>query len=129
TETGTASTASDTQELFDERGNLKLGQPKAVFKSFKDTTLKPVELKKGVRIHDVYTPHQRDPYTEGRAYLYFFPQGFGERAVIHLSDGKDSFYSLIVHPLTGRVQIQGGYVEIPRDFDRRDDQGNLLRER
>src|SRR5262249_52928870 len=119
----------DTADLFDGRGNLKLGQSKAVFKSFKDTTLKPVEIKKGVRVADVFTPRQRDAYSEGRAYLYFFPQGFGERAVIHLSDGKDSFYSLIVHPLTGRVQVQGGYVEIPRDFDRRDDQGNLMRER
>jgi len=122
-------TGPDTSELFDDRGNLKLGQPKAVFKSFKDTTLKPVEIKKGVKIADVYTPRQRDAYTEGRAYLYFFPQGFGERAVIHLSDGKDSFYSLIVHPLTGRVQIAGGYVDVPRDFDRRDDQGNMMRER
>src|SRR5262249_46972572 len=125
----TQTATSETADLFDDRGNLKLGQPKAVFKSFKDTTLKPVDIKKGVRIADIYTPRQRDAYTEGRAYLYFFPQGFGERAVIHLSDGKDSFYSLIVHPLTGRVQVQGGYVDVPRDFDRRDDSGNIMRER
>ena len=117
------------EDLFDQNGNLKLGQPKAVFKSFGEANLKPVDLRKGIRIADVYTPKQREAYSEGRAYLYFFPQGFGERAIIHLTDGPQSFYSLVVHPLTGRVVVRSGYVEIPRDFDRRDDEGNVTTER
>jgi general secretion pathway protein H len=124
-----AGTGDSNEDLVDDHGNLKLGQPKAVFKSFKDTMLKSIDVKKGIQIADVYTPRQRDPYTKGRAYLYFFPQGFGERAVVHLSDGKDNFYSLLVHPLTGRVQVTSGYLEITRDFDRRDDTGNVERER
>src|SRR5262249_16150668 len=125
-----ADSTDDVAALFDDRGNLKLGQPKAIFKSFKETSLKPVELKKNVKIANVYTPNHRDPSKEeGRAYLYLLPQGFGERAIIHLSDGGDNYYSLVVHPLTGRVVVQSGYVEIPRDFDRRDDEGNLENER
>jgi general secretion pathway protein H len=126
---GSDDATEEGAKLVDANGNLKLGQSKAVFKSFKESNLKPVELKKAVRVADVYTPKQREPFTSGRAYVYFFPQGFGERAIIHLSDGKDSYYSLVVHPLTGRVVVRGGYEEIPRDFDRRDDAGNQAAER
>jgi hypothetical protein len=39
-----------------------------------------------------------------RAYLYFFPDGHTERAVLRMQDG-DAWYSLVVHPLTGRVEV------------------------
>jgi len=97
---------------------------RARFQSFKDATLPQVVLKK-VRLFDVYTPRQREPYTSGRAYLYFFPDGHTERAVVRLSDG-DNFYSLVVHPLTGRVEVKGGKYDIPRDFDERDESGDRV---
>jgi len=97
---------------------------RARFQTFKDATLPQVALKK-VRLFDVYTMRQREPYTSGRAYLYFFPDGHTERAVVRLSDG-DNFYSLIVHPLTGRVEVRSGKYEIPRDFGERDDSGERV---
>ena len=97
---------------------------RAKFQTFKDATLPQVALKK-VRLFDVYTMRQREPYTSGRAYLYFFPDGHTERAVVRLSDG-DNFYSLIVHPLTGRVEVKSGKYEIPRDFGERDDSGERV---
>ncbi len=97
---------------------------RARFQTFKDATLPQVVLKKA-RIFDVYTARQREPYTSGRAYLYFFPDGHTERAVVRLSDG-DNFYSLVVHPLTGRVEVKGGKYEIPRDFDERDESGERV---
>jgi general secretion pathway protein H len=124
------------ETLLDERGNLKVGAQRPVFKSFKEASLKPVELPKDIRVADVYTPKQREAYSKGRAFLYFFPQGFGERAIIHLCEKRNKegecgkgFYSLVVHPLTGRVVVQSGYVEIPRDFDLVDDEGNRGAER
>jgi hypothetical protein len=37
-----------------------------------------------------------------------------EAAIVHLTDKKrDAVYSLVVHPLTGRVQIKNFYVEPP----------------
>ena len=63
----------------------------------------------------MFTPRQREPYRKGRAYLYFFPDGHTERAIVRLNDGDD-FYSLVVHPLTGRVEVMSGKVDIPRDF-------------
>jgi general secretion pathway protein H len=100
---------------------------RARFQTFKDATLPQVVLKK-TRLFDVYTPRQREPYTSGRAYLYFFPDGHTERAVVRLSDG-DNFYSLVIHPLTGRVEVKGGKYEIPRDFDERDESGERVQAR
>jgi general secretion pathway protein H len=88
---------------------------RAHFQAFKDAALPQVALKR-TRLFDVYTPRQPEPYTAGRAYLYFFPDGHTERAVVRLEDG-DSFYSLVVHPLSGRVEVKNGKVEIGRDFD------------
>lgn len=90
---------------------------RAKFQTFKDATAAPVKLK-GAKLFDVYTPRQREPYTSGRAYLYFFPDGHTERAVVRLAHG-DSWYSLIVHPLTGRVEVKSGKYDMPKDFDER----------
>jgi len=93
------------------------------FAAFEDSMLPNVQLK-GVRIRDIYTPRQPEPYTEGKAYLYFFPDGHTERAVIHLTteDGSD-VYTLIVHSLSGRVELRAGDYEVPRGFDDTDDEG------
>ena len=46
----------------------------------------------------------------------------GERAIIYLTDHADHTYSVVAHPLTGRVQISDQRVEIPREGER-DDEG------
>lgn len=76
---------------------------------------------RGVTIAGVWTPRHDEPLTQGRAYLYFYPEGMGERAIIHLSDGG-AVYSLVAHPLTGRVQVVNERVEPPREGDV-DDEG------
>ncbi len=38
--------------------------------------------------------------------------------MVRLQDG-DAWYTLIVHPLTGRVEVNTGKLDIPRDFDDR----------
>jgi general secretion pathway protein H len=88
---------------------------RAKFQTFKDATAGQVQLGK-VKLEDVYTPRQPEPYKQGRAYLYFFPDGHTERAVVRIKQGSD-YYSLVVHPLSGRVEVKSGYYEIPRDFD------------
>lgn len=94
---------------------------RAKFQTFKDTTLPQVKLGRA-QMFDVYTPRQREPYLKGRAYLYFFPDGHTERAIVRLHDGDD-FYSLVIHPLTGRVEVISGKVDIPHDFGDRDEEG------
>jgi general secretion pathway protein H len=100
---------------------------RARFASFKDLALKPVKLKK-VRVRSVYTPRVTDPLTSGRAYVYFFPLGQTEPAIITLGDvdSDDTIYSLVVHPITGRVRIYNQEMLPPRARDRTDDEGTQV---
>jgi general secretion pathway protein H len=98
---------------------------RAKFQTFKDTTLPQVKLGH-VRLTDVLTPRQPEPYSKGRAYLYFFPDGHTENAIVRLSDG-DAWYSLVVHPLTGRVEVRSEKVEVrAAEFGDRDEEGNAV---
>jgi general secretion pathway protein H len=122
-----ADKARDQQTLDDDERMRERGQglgialeppphPKrAKFQTFSDAAVKKVMLK-GVRLFDVYTPRQREPYKKGKAYLYFFPDGHTERALVRLAENED-FYSLLVSPLTGRVDVRPGRIEPERDFD------------
>ncbi len=49
--------------------------------------------------------------TSGPAYLYFFPTGMTERAVIHLADDSQNAYTLLVEGLLGTVKVLPSYVE------------------
>lgn len=89
---------------------------RARFESFRDANLPKVTLR-GARVRDLWTRRQKEPYTEGRAYLYFFPDGHTERALIHMADEDGDVYSLVVHPLTGRVEMKPGDVEMDHDFE------------
>ena len=101
-------------------------RPKRVrFAAFKETTLKPVKLK-NAKVVDVYLPHLADVASSGQVSIYFFPLGQTESAIIHLSDPDgETFYSLVVHPITGRVRIYNEYVKPPLG-DRVDDAGNAV---
>ncbi len=98
---------------------------RAQFSAFKEMAIKPVTLK-GTKVSDVFTPRLAEPQSTGKGYIYFFPLGQTEPALVHLSD-KDGqkFYSLIVHPLTGRVQIQSEFVE-PQLQQQYDDEGKVI---
>ncbi len=119
------------KELAEAAGDIDMSKvlpmdfrPKrARFAAFKESTLKPVRMK-NTTIMDVFTPRVADPVTKGRAYIYFFPLGQTEPAIVHLSDPSgETIYSLVVHPVTGRVRIVNSYVEPPLDVQV-DDVGN-----
>lgn len=100
---------------------------RARFAAFKDLALKPVKLKK-VRVRSVYTPRVTDPLSTGRAYVYFFPLGQTEPAIITLTDvdSDETIYSLVVHPITGRVRIYNQEILPPSARDRTDDEGTQV---
>jgi general secretion pathway protein H len=85
-------------------------------------------LDRGVRYRAVQTEHDDKPRVDGRAYLYFWPGGDTERAVVQLNrDGDDEGLTVVVSPLTGRARIERGAVdmEAPRedvDFDVREEE-------
>jgi general secretion pathway protein H len=89
------------------------------FEEYKDSTLPKVQLKR-IRVLDLFTPRQPEPYKRGHAYLHFFPDGHTERAIIHLGEqgaSDDEQYTLRVYGLTGRVEVLPGRVLPPPDFD------------
>ncbi|MGH9443121.1 MAG: hypothetical protein ACRD16_12695, partial [Thermoanaerobaculia bacterium] len=61
----------------------------------------------------VQTEHDLKPREKGRAYLYFWPGGGTERAVVQLGrTGSDDVLSVLVSPLTGRAKIQRGKIDL-----------------
>jgi general secretion pathway protein H len=92
----------------------RVGVAKARFAPDATSTKQRSAPLKGISIPTVWTARFDEPVTQGRAYLYFYPEGMTERAIIHLTDTTNGVFSLVVHPLTGRVQIIGGRVELPR---------------
>ncbi len=89
-------------------------------------------LQRGIKFRSVQTTHDDAARTSGRAYLYFWPGGLTEKAAIQLrvgdSDEEHSTLTLLVMPLTGKVTIKTGPIELEkpdtdRDQSERDDKG------
>lgn len=81
------------------------------FSNFSDEGLEPHELPAGVHL-EVWTPKQARPVTTGTAYLYFFAQGYSERARIWLQQGSNA-WTVSVAPLTGKTSIAADKLEVP----------------
>ena len=88
----------------------------------KDSLLKKRELKRGIKLSGVMTTHQKDVREDGKAYIYFFPNGFVEKALIYLTDGGREF-TLETQPLTGRVRVHPERIKVSSDFDREEEYG------
>lgn len=80
---------------------------KAHFGEFTDQIVGKKELPSGAAFVDVWTQHQKEPYTKGLAYLYFFPQGMVEAAQIPITDGSN-VYTIVTQPLTGHAKVVNG---------------------
>ena len=77
-----------------------------------DAAVRLTKLDAEVLLKDVYVDHQEVPINQGQAYLYFFPRGLTELAVINFTDEtEESFLSLVVNPITGRCTVKREYVE------------------
>lgn len=108
-----ASSSSDTptaDELLE--GEQARVESAARFSSYTSEEVPPRELPSDVRI-SVWTRQQREPVESGVAYLYFFPQGYTEKAHVYVQQG-DNVWTLDVQPLTGKVQIAPEALEVPR---------------
>jgi general secretion pathway protein H len=84
-------------------------------------------LQRGITFRAVQTAHDDTPRTSKRAYVYFWPGGRTERAAIQIrigdspEDGRT--LTLLVSPLTGKVTVKAGAVEleVPTDDDHASD--------
>jgi general secretion pathway protein H len=67
----------------------------------------------GVKITSVQSP-RLGRRSEGEVIIRFFPHGYVEPTTIHLEDGKKNKYTLFIQPITGKVKIMNGHIEITR---------------
>jgi general secretion pathway protein H len=86
--------------------------PPAAFTKDSEILKKAIQLPKIIYFEDVEIENKEKPITEGRAYVYFFPQGLVQKSIIHLTDGKKIHWSLIINPLTASTIIKDEYVKL-----------------
>ena len=72
---------------------------------------KETKLPDGLSFDSVQIPGQ-GKLTGGQAHIHFFPMGMAEYSAVHIKGRGDAVMTLIVAPLTGRVEITDGYKEI-----------------
>ncbi len=86
--------------------------PGGTFSGTTSYLLKPVKLPDGIRIKDVYVAHLDKKVDSGKTAIYFFPNGWVEKAIINLTDEKDeNHYSLETFPSTGKTKIRTEYLD------------------
>lgn len=86
----------------DSSSDKKHQQP---FQKDESILKKEKSLPSGLFIGSVETPRSEDPVTQGKAYVYFTPEGLVERAAIQLTNRQQLTWTLIVNPLTGHADI------------------------
>jgi len=102
--------APSSRELME--GEKQRVENAARFSSYTSEEVPSRELPGDVKV-SVWTRHQREPVESGVAYLYFFPQGYTEKAYVYVKQG-DNVWTLDVSPLTGKVQVVAEALEVPR---------------
>lgn len=76
---------------------------------------KTMKVDDDVRLLSLWTEGMDKPLDAGEGYIYFFPNGYTQDAILHLQTNDD--YKLVISlrlaPLTGKVTITDGYLEAP----------------
>ena len=95
---------------------------------------KPFKFPPDIKVIAVRTAEDVKPITSGEASLYFFPQGHTQLAHIHVQETAkpENEFTIIVKPLTGRVEIKEGHVDLALPDDPtavRDDLGKRQNKR
>lgn len=65
---------------------------------------------RGVKLKEIWVQHIEKSTTKEQVAIYFFPRGMAEKAVVEVSDGETTF-SILVHGLSGRVELREGALE------------------
>ncbi|MCP4195986.1 MAG: prepilin-type N-terminal cleavage/methylation domain-containing protein [Proteobacteria bacterium] len=94
-----------------------IGYKRPTFKKIAGRRGEIRELEGNTTFVVAYTPHEPLPREEGKAYIYFFPNGVTEHSIVQVSDGSDRIYSVEVHPLSGRAFIHNEPIEPEGELD------------
>lgn len=130
TGTGGASGATQAEQDAIAEGERLVKGPQAARPTFhpiapsvagSDMAAGPRSLGSGIKFKSIQSAHDEEPRTSGRAYLYFWPGGLTERSAIQICVGDPTkngdTLTLIISPLTGKVTVKNGAVELPKPKD------------
>ncbi|MFH0800573.1 MAG: type II secretion system protein [Pseudomonadota bacterium] len=105
---GAKDVAGPPEGKADEPGKLKV--PKPQFSPLDAYLLRPSKLPDVIFFKDVQVEHKSAPVEGGTESIYFFPNGYVEKAVINFRDEKDEVnYSIETNPINGHVSIDNRY--------------------
>jgi prepilin-type N-terminal cleavage/methylation domain-containing protein len=86
------------------------------------------ELRSGVKLREVWVQHLDDSTTDGTVAIHFFPFGSAEKAVVEVVGGDD-VYTILIHGLSGRVEVKDEALRNADDHMLRDAIGEKEEER
>lgn len=116
-ETETIATPDNADELLAEKSKEEetnepepLKPAEATFGAIETPFMATKQLPSGLLLKDIYTGHDKEPVTAGKAYIYFFQNGYVEPAIINLKDEADEKHiSIKINPFSGDTDIQPEY--------------------
>ena len=79
-------------------------RPKEVFQKDTSVVKKDKTLPSGLFFKNVEVVG-KDPIQVGKAYIYFFSNGFVEASSLQVTDRKKATWTVVFHPLTGQADI------------------------
>jgi general secretion pathway protein H len=119
-EKSTSPTLIDKEFLAKQRENEGKDEKEAPPSNFQlDSSYlkKEKELPKGYIVKSLESGPQDAVFTEGMAYIHFFPQGMVEPVALQIEDPKKNIWTLVFNPLTGQADIIDGAKSL-RDLSR-----------
>lgn len=91
--------------------------------------LRRLDTHRGIKFTRVFVQHLEDPQIDGVVTINFFPLGYAEKAIVEIGDEDGDRFSVLVHGLTGRVEIMDGELRDPNDHMMRNAVGDKEEER
>ena len=86
--------------------------PQAGFVQATGILARDVVLPSTVQISDVNVPLSGGRVYEGIGWVQFYPDGYVDPSVVHLDNGQEVYTLYVDQPLTGRANVQSGYLDL-----------------
>lgn len=108
-------TEAKPKEKSDDAAEVAVQKAEAAFGAVDSHLLKPYQLPGGVFFKDIFTEHDSGPVSSGTAYIYIFPSGFVERAIVNFRNEDDSEKRAVeINPMTGDSRVYEEYREFKK---------------
>lgn len=96
------------QKIRENAGKEDKDAPQSNFQLDSSYLKKEKELPAGYIVKSLESGPQDAVFTEGMAYIHFFPQGMVEPIALQIEDPKKNIWTLVFNPLTGQADIIDG---------------------